>query len=100
TQCGFKLLDGEIARALFRDMVTDGFAFDVELLWLAQRRGYAIREVGVRWIDDPDSRVRPLVDAAAMALELLRFRVHHAGSRAPESASLPRSSKGMDHAEI
>ncbi|MEO1088047.1 MAG: glycosyltransferase, partial [Acidobacteriota bacterium] len=78
TQCGFKLMDGEIARSLFADVVTDGFAFDVELLWLAQRRGYGIREVGIRWGDDPDSRVRPVVGAAAMALELVRFRWFHA----------------------
>ena len=78
TQCGFKLIDGEVARSLFRQMMTDGFAFDVELLWLAQQRGHVICEVGVRWIDDPDSRVRPLIDAMAMLLELFRFRLHHA----------------------
>ena len=42
TQCGFKLLDGEVARSLFPEVRTEGFAFDVELLWLARRRGHRV----------------------------------------------------------
>src|SRR5690606_39119364 len=40
TQCGFKLIDGEVARALVRDLTVDRFAWDVELIWLARRRGH------------------------------------------------------------
>lgn len=79
TQCGFKLLDGQVARELFYDVVTDGFAFDVELVWLARRRGHRVVEVGVRWINSPDSRVRPLVDPPRMLLEICRFRWRHRG---------------------
>lgn len=82
TQCGFKLLDGETARDLFADLVTPGFAFDVELIWLAQRRGHAIAEVGVEWRNSPDSRVDPLLDPPRMLLEILRFRwLHWRGRR-------------------
>lgn len=78
TQCGFKLLDGEVARELFAELVTPGFGYDVELVWLARRHGYRVAEVGVSWEHSPDSRVRPLVDSLAVLLEIVRFRLHHA----------------------
>jgi dolichyl-phosphate beta-glucosyltransferase len=79
TQCGFKLLDGPTARDLFKRLVTPGFAFDVELVWLARRLGLTVREVGVTWRNSPDSRVRPLLDPPKMLLEIVRFRWHHRG---------------------
>ena len=81
TQCGFKLLHGPTARDLFQRLVTPGFAFDVELVWLTHRLGLTIREVGVTWRNSPDSRVRPLLDPPKMLLEILRFRWHHRGLR-------------------
>jgi len=83
TQCGFKLLDGEAARRLFAEMVTDGFAFDVELVWLARRHGYRIAEVGVRWLDSPGSRVHPLFDSSAMLRDVLFMRWRHRRRRRP-----------------
>ncbi|MEM8960657.1 MAG: dolichyl-phosphate beta-glucosyltransferase [Acidobacteriota bacterium] len=77
TQCGFKLLDGEIARSLFAELITDGFAFDVELVWLARRAGHEVVEVGVHWHNSPDSRVHPIRDSLAMLREIVRFRLHH-----------------------
>ena len=77
TQCGFKLLDGAVARELFASMVIDRFAFDVELVWLALRRGYRVREVGVAWHDSPQSRVHPLRDASRMLFDILRIRWRH-----------------------
>lgn len=77
TQCGFKLLVGEVARELFAELVTPGFAYDVELVWLARRRGYRVVEQGVVWINSPDSRVHPLFDPPRMILEILAFRYKH-----------------------
>lgn len=77
TQCGFKLLDGAVARELFRDLVLEGFAYDVELLWLAKKRGYRVAEVGVVWNHCPDTRVHMMGDPLRMALDVLRFRFHH-----------------------
>lgn len=57
TQCGFKFLRGDLARDLFARLTIDGYMFDVELLYLAQRAGLKLREVGVRWRDDGDSRL-------------------------------------------
>lgn len=77
TQCGFKLLDGDVARDLFQHLVTPGFAFDVEVVWLARRAGHDVAEVGVVWVNSPSSRVSPLWDPPRMLLEIVRFRWHH-----------------------
>ncbi|MDA8017513.1 MAG: glycosyltransferase family 2 protein [Thermoanaerobaculia bacterium] len=77
TQCGFKLLRGDVARELFESMVTPGFAFDVELVWLARRSGHRVAEVGVTWRDAPGSSVNPLLDPPKMLLEIARFRWKH-----------------------
>ena len=74
TQCGFKLLRGAVAEALFPRLGTDGFGFDVELLLLAQRRGYRIVEVPVNWADQPGSKVGVLRDGPRMLREVLTAR--------------------------
>lgn len=77
SQCGFKMFRRHTALPLFHRMITDGFAWDVELLWLAQRAGIEVREVGVRWRDSRDSRVRPVRDSLRMLGEIARFRMVH-----------------------
>lgn len=79
TQCGFKLLDGAVARELFAELETRRFAYDVELVWLARRHGHAVREVGVEWADSPDSRVHPLRDSSRMLWDVLRLRLRRRG---------------------
>ncbi len=79
TQCGFKLLDGAVARRIFDHLVTPGFAYDVELVWLARKLGYQVAEVGVTWVNSPDTRVHALADPPRMLLEIARFRWHHRG---------------------
>jgi dolichyl-phosphate beta-glucosyltransferase len=74
TQCGFKLLRGEVARELFAELTVERFAFDVELAWLARRRGYEIREVPVTWANSASSRVDPIADSLRMLVDILRFR--------------------------
>lgn len=73
TQCGFKLLRGPDARTLAGQMRENGFAFDVELLLLARRRGLAIREVPVKWRNDARSRVDPFEDSLRMLFALPRI---------------------------
>lgn len=73
TQCGFKLLRGDHARALATEMQEDGFSFDVELILLARKRGLVVREVPVRWRNDPGSRVNAVRDSARMLLGLRRI---------------------------
>lgn len=74
TQCGFKLFRREVARAVFQRARTDGFAFDVEAILLALQLGYVVREMPVRWINDPDSRVTLLRHPAQMLGDLWRIR--------------------------
>lgn len=82
TQCGFKLLRGDSARQLFADLRIDRFAYDVELIWLARRRGLEVREVGVTWIDSPASSVHALRDSTRMFADILRIRWLHRGEPA------------------
>ena len=56
TQCGFKFFTRDAARRIFSMQRIDSYMFDVEILRLAKRLGYEIKEVGVRWQDDGDSR--------------------------------------------
>ena len=74
TQCGFKLFTRAAAMDLFRDCRIEGFGFDVEVLFLARKRGLVIREIGVRWLNSPDSKVHPVIDSARMLRDLLVIR--------------------------
>jgi dolichyl-phosphate beta-glucosyltransferase len=70
TQCGFKLFRRHVAQDLFSVSSIDGYGFDLELLYVAQQRGYRIAEVPVNWADQPGSKVRVLRDGLAMLREL------------------------------
>lgn len=74
TQCGFKCFKKEVARKLFSEMTLDGFAFDVEILCLARKNGYKIKEVPVMWRQGKDSRVKLFRDSFAMVGDLFRLR--------------------------
>lgn len=74
TQCGFKCFRDEIATDLFERQRVEGFAFDVEVLLLAHRRGLVIREIGIDWYYREGSKVRPLRDAAGMAWDVMKIR--------------------------
>ena len=74
TQCGFKLLAGDVARRLFAELTIERFAYDVELVWLARRHGYRVVEVGVRWADSSASKVNPLSDSFRMLWDVLALR--------------------------
>jgi dolichyl-phosphate beta-glucosyltransferase len=74
TQCGFKLFTGEAAREAFGAARLDGFSFDVEVLFIARRRGRRIAEVPVTWRNDAATRVSPLRGFVAF-LDLVRIRL-------------------------
>ncbi|MEX2373061.1 MAG: glycosyltransferase family 2 protein, partial [Dehalococcoidia bacterium] len=57
-QCGFKAISREAARALAPLVQDTQWFWDTELLWLAQENGYRTAEVPVRWVEDPDTRVK------------------------------------------
>jgi dolichyl-phosphate beta-glucosyltransferase len=86
TQCGFKLFRGDVARALFSEARVDRFAWDVEILFLARRRGLAIAEIPVVWINSPESKVRFVRDAIQTLWDVLRIRWLHRNDQASVSS--------------
>lgn len=74
TQCGFKCFRAEVAEDLFSVQRLDGWTFDVEVLFIALRRGYRVVEIGIPWYYEPGSRVHPLRDSVTMLIDLFRIR--------------------------
>ncbi|HMQ14631.1 MAG TPA: glycosyltransferase family 2 protein [Phycisphaerae bacterium] len=74
TQCGFKLFRAGAAEAVFALQRESGWLFDCEVLALAERLGYRVREVGIRWRHRAGSRVRAASTAWSAAPALLRIR--------------------------
>jgi glycosyltransferase involved in cell wall biosynthesis len=74
TQCGFKCFRAEVAQAVFPLQTLDGMSFDAEVLFIARRMGYHIREVPIDWNFDPDSRVRLVQDSLRMGFDLITIR--------------------------
>lgn len=74
TQCGFKLFRGAVAREIFERTEVDHFAFDVEVVWLAQKAGHRVVEEGVTWEDSPNSRVSPIGDSWRMLVDVIKIR--------------------------
>jgi dolichyl-phosphate beta-glucosyltransferase len=86
TQCGFKFFKRDVARDLFRRQKVDGYMFDVEVLYLAQRAGYRIKEVGIRWRDDGDSRLQLVSGNWRNLKDLFRIRFRTYEQAASEQA--------------
>ena len=78
TQCGFKLFSRGAARQIFPELRETGWAFDVEVLFLAQKFGMIIEELPVNWSAVEGSKIRPK-DAIRMLFALLRIRHRGAG---------------------
>lgn len=57
TQCGFKVFEEKAANDIFSRLTIPGWGFDVETLAIARLRGYKIKEMPVRWVNDPLSHV-------------------------------------------
>jgi glycosyltransferase involved in cell wall biosynthesis len=74
TQCGFKCFRRGVAEDLFGVQRLDGWTFDVEVLYVALRRGYRIVEVPIPWYYNPGSRVRVVRDSLTMFTDLFRIR--------------------------
>jgi dolichyl-phosphate beta-glucosyltransferase len=74
TQCGFKCFRAEIAQDLFSRQRFNGWSFDAEVLFLARKRGYRIREVPIPWYFHSDSRIRMVNDSLSMFADLVRIR--------------------------
>ena len=74
TQCGFKGFTARAAEICFARQTVHRFSFDAELLYIAARHGLRIVELPVKWVNDPQSKVNPVSDAARMFFDLLVIR--------------------------
>src|SRR5262249_46617957 len=74
TQCGFKCFRAEVANDLFHRQTLNGWAFDIELLHIARRHGYRIREIPIDWVHRSESKVNAVRDAIRMIQDI--FLIH------------------------
>ncbi len=76
SQCGFKLFRRETAKKLFSLQKINGFAFDAEVMFLAQKHNCKIKEVPVKWFNNPNTRVSALSDSLKMFFEVVGVRIN------------------------
>jgi dolichyl-phosphate beta-glucosyltransferase len=76
TQCGFKCFRAAAARDLFSNLTLDGWSFDIELLYVARKRGYRIVEVPIPWYFRAESKINLFHDTLQMVLDIMRIRLN------------------------
>jgi dolichyl-phosphate beta-glucosyltransferase len=74
TQCGFKMFRGPIVRPLWQKIQIQRFGFDLEVLFLAQKMNYRVKEVPVNWKHMGESKVHLIKDSWAMLLNIFEIR--------------------------
>lgn len=77
TQCGFKLFTRQACHQVFQQQLLDGFAFDVEVLYLARQQGLKIAEIPVEWKNNRDSKVVPIVASFSMLKDLIYIKIYY-----------------------
>lgn len=75
--CGAKLIRADAAKKLFELQKIDRFAFDIEILWLAKKLGFKIKEVGVAWNEIPGSKVKIFHDSLEMFISVAGLYKKH-----------------------
>lgn len=74
TQCGFKCIRADVARHILPYQTLMGWAFDVELLYIARHLGYNVVEIPIDWYFNADSKISVVRDSLRMFLDLLLIR--------------------------
>jgi len=74
TQCGFKMFRGELIKDLFGPVHLEGYGFDLEILYLAQRKKLRIKEVAVNWSHVEGSKVNLFKDSLWMFWNIIQIR--------------------------
>jgi dolichyl-phosphate beta-glucosyltransferase len=77
TQCGGKAYTAEAAKDLFLRQRLHGFAFDAEVLFLARRARYRVREIPFALVQDHETSINFAAQAPRMMRDLIRIRVNH-----------------------
>jgi glycosyltransferase involved in cell wall biosynthesis len=92
TQCGFKFFTRAAANEIFSRTRIDGYMCDVEYLYLAAQLGFRVKEIGIRWSDDGDSRLELVRGNIRNVMDLLRIRFGaRSMSREPHVVPLARA---------
>jgi glycosyltransferase involved in cell wall biosynthesis len=76
TQCGFKCFSAKAVNDIFNLQTLDGWSFDIELLFLARRRNYRVREIPIDWYYHPETKVSALRDALRMIRDIFQIHVN------------------------
>jgi dolichyl-phosphate beta-glucosyltransferase len=74
SQCGFKCFAAWAAEDLFQVQTLSGWSFDIELLYVARRRGYRLVEVPIHWYYQTESKVHAVRDALRMTRDIFIIR--------------------------
>ncbi|MCX8051808.1 MAG: glycosyltransferase family 2 protein [Chlorobi bacterium] len=80
TQCGFKGCTAEAAIEIFSRATIDGFAFDIEMIYLAERLGFRVEQIPVEWYNDERTRVRAVRDTLRTLRDVFAIRRSHRGA--------------------
>ncbi len=73
TQCGFKMFTADSAKVLFPRQTMTGWSLDIELLFIARRHGFTIKELGIPWYYADFSHVSPVKDAIQMVIDIINM---------------------------
>jgi glycosyltransferase involved in cell wall biosynthesis len=95
TQCGFKAFRRPAAQIIFRLQRIERWGFDPEILFIARKLGYEIREVPVTWGHDERSRMSYLKDGMKMLEEMAAIRVNSIAGRYDEDIAALKDTSGM-----
>ena len=74
TQCGFKCFHAPVAEEIFPLQTIAGWTFDVEVLYIARRRGYQVQELAIPWVYNAESKVNILKDLPHVVADLIKIR--------------------------
>lgn len=81
SQCGFKVFHQSVAKHLAQLQTMPGFAFDLELLFLAKKYHYQTIEIAVEWIDAPGSKVHPIRDTYRFIRDIMTIQFNNLRGR-------------------
>jgi glycosyltransferase involved in cell wall biosynthesis len=95
TQCGAKVFKKDVAKDIFHDLQVTDWAFDVNLLYNAHKRGYDVREIGIKWEDRPGSKLNMGRVVPKMFLSTFRLRLINSHLNFLVTNSLARSAGSL-----
>lgn len=100
TQCGFKMFRRDSAFAIFSRQKSLGFAFDVEILFVAGRLGLSVAEIPINWVAQPGSKVSIVRDSIKMLWDISRIRWMHRKICRGEVVDCPGTLQRADIGEV